>query len=309
MKREKEEGTVIKLSLEHYFGMLFIGCLMGYMAWDQLYFWNHYDGYSFGYFTPVFAVYALYYRFPFVVKNWTTQYRSGEEQVANYQILRVLFFISFFVGIGLLVLGSLVRAGVGPFQSASILITLGSLGVVFSLVYFLSKGATRERFWVLKSFVFPFCIWFVSIPLFLPFAKGIKGYLMLKVSTLVYIFYEVLGFAIRKEGSVLVLLNGSVGVEEACSGIRSLVAVIFVGFFLGAIRLKKLFDKWLLVIAAILLAFMGNVFRTAFLTGWVIRYGPGSISGWVHEGAGWSVLVLTFTGLLLILRLLGKQEG
>jgi len=64
-----------------------------------------------------------------------------------------------------------------------------------------------------------------------------------------------------------------------------------------------------LVSAALLLAFLTNLVRGLFLTGWAYRYGPEAISGTVHDVAGYAVLGLTVAGLLLLLPLFSLQLG
>jgi exosortase/archaeosortase family protein len=103
---------------------------------------------------------------------------------------------------------------------------------------------------------------------------------------------------------VLVLPTGLVGVEDACSGIRSLTACLFAGSFLSAIFLETLWKKITLVGAAMCLAFMTNLGRSLFLTAWAYGYGPSAIEGTVHDVAGYAVLGFTVVGLLCLLPLL-----
>ena len=94
-----------------------------------------------------------------------------------------------------------------------------------------------------------------------------------------------------------------VGVEQACSGIRSLTACLFAGSFLAAVFLDKLWKKVALVAAAMGFAVLTNLFRSLFLTSWGYRYVHEAIEGTVHDVAGYSVLGLTVVGLLCLLPL------
>ena len=94
-----------------------------------------------------------------------------------------------------------------------------------------------------------------------------------------------------------------VGVEQACSGIRSLTGCLFAGSFLAAVFLDKLWKKAALVAAAMVFAFLTNLLRSLFLTSWAYRYGHEAIEGTVHDIAGFSILGLTVVGLLLLLPL------
>jgi exosortase/archaeosortase family protein len=112
---------------------------------------------------------------------------------------------------------------------------------------------------------------------------------------------------IEQQGNVLVLPTGSVGVADACSGIRSLTACLFAGSFLSAVFLDRLWKKITLVGAAMGLAFLTNLGRSLFLTAWAYRNGPGAIEGMVHDVAGYAVLGLTVVGLLCLLPLLNLR--
>jgi exosortase/archaeosortase family protein len=102
---------------------------------------------------------------------------------------------------------------------------------------------------------------------------------------------------------VLVLPKGSVGVAEACSGIRSLTACLFAGSFLASVFLDRLWKKIALVALAMLFAVLTNLMRSLFLTAWAYNYGPEAIEGKVHDLAGYAVLGLTVVGLLCLLPL------
>eukprot|EP01031_Cornospumella_fuschlensis_P000633 gene633-804_t len=54
-------------------------------------------------------------------------------------------------------------------------------------------------------------------------------------------------------------------------------------------------------------AFLTNLARSLFLTGWAYRNGPTSIEGTVHDVAGYAVLGLTVVGLLCLLPLLNLR--
>jgi exosortase len=112
-----------------------------------------------------------------------------------------------------------------------------------------------------------------------------------------------LGYPLVQEGNVLVLPTGTVGVADACSGIRSLTACLFAGSFLAAVFLDRLWKKIALIAAALLLAFATNLLRSLFLTSWAYMHGSDAIEGSVHDLTGFAVLGFTCIGLLLLLPL------
>jgi len=116
-----------------------------------------------------------------------------------------------------------------------------------------------------------------------------------------------LGYPLEQQGNVLLLPKGSVGVADACSGIRSLTACLFAGSFLGATFFEVWWKKVVLVVASMGFAFLMNLVRGLFLTGWAYAYGPEAISGTVHDAAGYAVLGLTCAGLLLLVPVLNLK--
>jgi exosortase/archaeosortase family protein len=121
---------------------------------------------------------------------------------------------------------------------------------------------------------------------------------------LVSFVFDILGLPLGREGNVLVMPDhGRVGVEEACSGIRSLSGCLVAASFLGAILLRPLWQKILLVAVAAALALGMNFARCLFLTGWAYRHGTRAIEGRVHDAAGYAVLIFTVAGLFGLLAL------
>jgi exosortase len=102
---------------------------------------------------------------------------------------------------------------------------------------------------------------------------------------------EAFGYSVVRDGNILQLVGVRLAVEEACSGIRSLLSIFFMcvlyNFFF--VRSKKM--QWLILISAVPIAILGNAARI-FATGIASQYDPGLIRGSAHEMFGYiSVLV------------------
>ena len=150
-------------------------------------------------------------------------------------------------------------------------------------------------------------VWLISAPLVSAIESQISLFLLRKVVTVVAFVFDMLGFPLEQQGNVLMLPKGPVGVADACSGIRSLTACLFAGSFLGATFFTETWKKVTLVVAAMFFAFLMNLGRSLFLTGWAYAYGPDAINGTVHDVAGYAVLGLTCVGLLLLVPLLNLK--
>ncbi len=128
-----------------------------------------------------------------------------------------------------------------------------------------------------------------------PMPPGTYSTVTLKLQTgvtgAVLVALHLLGVAARQQGHLIELANTTVGVEEACSGIRSLLSCVFVGFFLSAFLLRRPWSRvWLLVLAPVLAVAM-NFVRSLTLT-LLVNAGV-DINGFWHDATGYAILVVT----------------
>jgi exosortase/archaeosortase family protein len=111
-----------------------------------------------------------------------------------------------------------------------------------------------------------------------------------------------------QHGNAIEVSTGVVGIDEACSGIRSLQATLMISLFLGELyRLTVLRRVWLLVLGFVL-AFAFNMGRTLLLTGIASARGVGAVASW-HDPAGVTILVACFSSLWLLAFWLKRRAG
>ncbi len=97
-------------------------------------------------------------------------------------------------------------------------------------------------------------------------------------------------------GNVIRIPGQELFVAEACSGLRSLTALISLGVLLGALFLKHWPTRLLLVLVTIPIAILINGFRV-FLTGFLVLFvSPEMGQGFMHTGEG----MVTFGGAFLL---------
>jgi exosortase/archaeosortase family protein len=87
-----------------------------------------------------------------------------------------------------------------------------------------------------------------------------------------------------------------VGIEEACSGIRSLQASLMIALFLGQYYALRPARRVGLVLAGFALAMFFNLGRTTLLVVVASRQGVDAVAGW-HDPAGVTILVGCFLGV------------
>lgn len=312
---------------------------MAFVAWDQSHWWRVKEDYSFGWLVPVFVAYVVYDRWPQIL----IRLREAESGPASPDwarwTLNTVASLGLLGGALFFLLGAFYRAGAGTSQPGTFALTLGMVAIVLPLIFFNvtaggpaslragspgrepSKGGIGDpalqpvsksiatpladaRFRVAAIFIFPVLVWLISAPLVSAIESQISLFLLRKVVTVVAFAFDMLGYPLEQQGNVLLLPKGSVGVADACSGIRSLTACLFAGSFLGATFFTEFWKKVVLVAASMCFAFLMNLARSLFLTGWAYAYGPDAINGTVHDAAGYAVLGLTCAGLLALVPVL-----
>lgn len=295
-----------------------LGVMACYLVFDQWKWWTRREDYSFGFIVPLFVGYVVYERWPsikaFLLEgNWKgrTVEMVPLESAWLTRTFVVLAWMGAFGGLFLFFLGGFLQAITeNPLLPGGQALAYGFGATCLSMA-FISAGTAsrqpgetvsiRDRLLFTGLFVFPALIWILSLPL-LTFAEiRVSLFLLNKVTIVVFNAFDILGIPLERQGNVLILEKGSVGVEDACSGIRSLTACLFAGSFLAAVFLNRWWKKVLLVLCAMIFAFIMNIFRSLFLTTWAHLYGADSIEGKVHDITGYAVLGFTCVGLLLLL--------
>lgn len=319
------ENAAISWPRELLFGALLTAGFAAFMIWDQFHWWGAREDYSFGYLVPLFVAYVLYDRWPVIRSYFIHGAPPGKEVVDEdgwrkfAGFLNGAALIGFVVGLVLFGIGALLRSVTGPQNPASLAIAAGFAGLLLSGVFILSKERIDGREVPVKNrlaltfvFLFPALIWLLSAPMVSVLETNIRVFLLNKVTMVVFTVFDVLGYELERQGNVLILPEGRVGVEEACSGIRSLTACLFAGSFLAAVFLDRFWKKVLLVAAAMCLAVFANLLRSLFLTLLAYHNGSGALDeSWVvpvfgdlgsaHDVTGFAILGVTCVGLLLLL--------
>lgn len=292
----------------------------GFVSWDQSHWWRSKEDYGFGWLVPAFVAYVLHDRWARIGEAAALCSAPGSPRASGVAggLLGWLAWAALSAGAVLFAVGAFYRAGAGPSFPGTLSLTLGT-GALLLPLFFLTcpepgEGRSAKVSWredarlrLVALFVFPALVWLVSAPMVSIVEQNLNLFLLSKVTGVVFFVFDVLGIPIEQQGNVLVLppladgTPNQVGVEDACSGIRSLTACLFAGSFLAAVFLDSVWKKIALVAASMCLAVFTNLLRGIFLTSWAYNYGHASIEGFVHDAAGYAVLGLTVIGLLCLL--------
>jgi len=292
------------------FAVTLVG-MVAFLSWDQSHWWRLREDYFFGFFVPIFVGYVLLERWPAIRDHFCGAAAPASPARGERWLGPVLGFVAgaaVLGGIVFLLGGAAMRAIEGPRLPASQMHAIGFAAFLLGGVYLIGgrdaegrQQPVRARWGLALLFVFPALIWMLSAPMVDFLERQVSLILLNRVASVVFWVFDVLGYTLIRQGNVLQLPTGDVGVEDACSGIRSLTGCLFAGSFLAAVFLDRFWKKVLMVGMAMLFAFLMNILRSLFLTAWAYQNGADSISGTVHDATGYAVLGLTLVGLIALL--------
>lgn len=152
---------------------------------------------------------------------------------------------------------------------------------------------------MVRELIYPLCtlLLMVAPPTFL-FARLTLS-LQLLASRLGEACLETLGYSVLREGNILELVGIKLSVEEACSGIRSLMAIIFMCVLYNYFFVEGRSMKALILVMAIPIAILGNAVRI-IATGIASQYNPALVKGTAHEALGYVTVFIAALGCVAL---------
>ncbi len=204
-------------------------------------------------------------------------------------------------GTPLVLFAELYKNGVARTPASSMLLSLGcALFVAANLL--LLRG--RHTF---KHFLFPFAFFFIAVPMpkliWDPIVFGLRGFVtMLNLETL-----NLMGIPAEARGYVILTPRCEVGVDEACSGVRSLQSSVMAALFVGDLSLRHPWWKAFFLVAGVVLAIIGNFGRSLYLCLTAHYQGIEALHR-AHDAAGWTVLGFTAIGVSFLAWMLMRYE-
>ena len=259
--------------------MLPSGLAMVWLSSKAQWFWSHRADLQFGWIVLILCLYLFW-------EAWeskpTLQYRWT---------FGGCLLLSF--GVALLFVVQVYQAAFGM-NSASLLgLALGVMAVIAANVHYIFDRSG------LRHFAFAFLFFFIALPMPSILYNFVVGGLQSKVALIDVELLNLLGIPARRVGSLIQLPTCMVGIDEACSGIRSLQSTVMAALFIGYLTLKRTSLKLMLLGAGFLLAVLGNIFRSLFLSYMANARGLQALDA-LHDAAGWSILLFTAVGVVVL---------
>ena len=260
------------------------------LAWlltKASWFWTNNPDMQFGWVIPMLSGYLLFEGFekqPPVVGRWS--------------VVSVLLLL---VGAVFLFMTQIYQAAYGLTATSMAGLGLGFVAVAFgNLIYAYGWPGVKT---------FGFGLAFVLIALPIPsviYGEIIstlqKGITVVNVEVL-----ALLGTPASIQGNLVQLPTGVLGVDEACSGIRSLQSTVMATLFIGYLTLQRFSFRVFLFFSGLLLAILGNLIRVFSLSYSASIHGIGAVDA-AHDVAGWSILAFTVVGVGVLSWVFGKIE-
>ncbi len=267
-------------------------CVIGWWVRDLSFHWASLVEYRFGWMAFVLAGFLFWERWP------------GRPAPLPPESPRPVVAITFLglAGFAIVLAAELYRIGVMRAPSQVFPLSVGC--ACFIGAHLLAIGGWPFA----KHFLFPLLFFFVAVPLpnlfWQPVVLGLQDLVaVLNVESL-----EMLGIPAQREGHVIQLPNTRVGVDEACSGIRSLQSTVMAALFIGDLTLRRWRTRTALLVAGVTLAIVGNWGRSLYLSLTAHRGGSDSLNA-VHDSAGWTVLVFTAGGIAVLSWIMSKLDN
>jgi exosortase len=248
--------------------------------------WRYNEQYHYGYFVPLFTLYLIYLRY--------SDSPARTQPSTSRPIVFVLLLLT-------LIPLFLIRTSNPDWRPVYWVAT--SLAFAISLIH-----VARRQGWAVARHITPaFAMIFFSVPWLVSIENEIMKALMKVVAGVTVETVNLLGIYAVQIGNVIRLPNSIVGIEEACSGVRSLQSSLMAGYLFGELFRMHWYLRASLVLFGVILTFFLNLIRTLALT--LITHGLGheGYEKW-HDPLGNTIFVLGFLGIALFAWLLDKFQ-
>ena len=282
--------------------------------------WSVNEQYNFGWFIPFFALYLFWLRWQdapparisnlkFPAEPWERRDKrqsregSGERARAASE-----FQISNSAALVLAIAALLLLLPVRLFEIANpewrLLAWIHAAPVLTLTLLFVWWAGGKA--W-LRHFAFPVAFIFIAVPWPTALETPVIQGLMRVVARVAAETAMLLGTPAQVEGNLIRVSNGLVGVNEACSGIRSFQTSLMIGLLFGEVKRLSVLRRLALVVCAVVIALFANFLRAVFLVRVAATETLSEVGRW-HDIAGYSIIALVFVATLAFAYLLGRRK-
>lgn len=165
------------------------------------------------------------------------------------------------------------------------------LGLTFCLLYFWGGKPWIRHFSPAVLFLL------VAVPWPMELEQWTIQGLMQFVAGLTVDVTDFLDIPAVQHGNLVEVSGGVVGIDEACSGIRSLQSALMISLFLGELYRFSGIRRIVLLAASLIFVLLANLTRTTFLVWAAASHGLHQMEAW-HDAAGNIIMLIVVPGLM-----------
>lgn len=241
--------------------------------------WYNDPNYSHGFLVPLISIFLIWRRRRELAEVPLSSSRWGLALI----IIGMIFFI------------------IGNGASEYFTVRLSLIIVIFGMIlYFFGR-----RFLQICWFPLIFLIFMIPIPYVIYYSVTFP--MQLLASKVAAFFLQLLGMTVIRQGNIIHLPQQALEVAEACSGMRSLLALLALGALFAWSYQKKFAAQLIMFLATVPIAVIGNIVRV-FITALIVYTSPElkATDEPLHSIMGASVFVIAFILLLITGAILKK---
>lgn len=265
-----------------------IPIIMAWWLYDLQYQWRNLSEYHYGWIVPLLVFYLAWDKWNSIPKDDTP-------------ISVWISFVIVLIGTPFVLLAELYKQAIAQTPASSFCLSIGCGLFVVALIFHLRGRKT------VRHFLFPLLFLFLAVPipgiLWNPIVLTLKEL----VTNLTVEFLNCVGIPAVQRVNVIQLSNCSVGVDDACSGVRSLQSSVMIALFIGNLTFQRSRSRLVFLLIGVCLAVIGNLLRSLFLAVSIHQQGIEALDQF-HDAAGWSIFVFTAVGLVCAAWLIGMLE-
>jgi exosortase len=262
--------------------------------------WSNNQDYNYGSFVPPLALYFWWKRREAAnagVASDKWQVRVGQGSQRCWLAWAAVLF-------SLLLIFPLEVVRQTPIHWRPVLWSIGLIAFANTLAVAWLTGGRMS----LRTILFPAAFMLLGIPWPTFVENAISFPLMQLVTQWSVGLIHLLGYPATAAGTTITLPNCTVGVEEACSGLRSLQTALMVGAAAGELARLRTGARLALLLVAFVLALAGNQVRVLMLVMAGMAGGNTAVAS-MHDAAGYVVLAILLCGVGLAAWAMGKLGG
>ena len=263
--------------------------------------WTVNPQYSYGWAVPFLCVFLIWQR------KQNPEFKGTKSEIGNRKSCLRLPVSAFCLLTLLYAPTRLIEEANPGWRLVSWALALEVVGLTLLFLRLNGSNLSRPNFST-RALIFPICFFLVAVPwptmIEQPLIEGLTRADTSFTTELLGWF----GIPAMPHGNVIEVATGTVGIDEACSGIRSFQATLMISLFLGEFYSLGPMRRVLCVFAGFALSFFFNLSRMSLLVWVAARKGVAAIASW-HDPAGVSILVACFFSLWALAVWLGRKRG